>query len=166
MNETNSESNELFQIEKILEKTYDNKTKQFLYKVKWLGYPDEECTWEPRSNLELAPIILNKFEGKLNKKQNKNKTLKQTNKVKKDSGKNKRLELDISSIYGNINKDVPKRVIGIKRQNDHLLCLIEWENIENTKKLNSIVNHSIIREKYPFLLLTFYEERIKFQHLS
>ncbi len=171
MNESEKENDGLFQIEKIIDKSYDKDTKQYLYKVKWTGFPEEECTWEPKSNLILAPKILKEFEKKIEKakkkepkkdKKDKTNLKKNLTKEKKNLTKNKKIDLDISSIYGNINIDVPKKVIGLKKEKEELLCLIEWENNDKNKKLNSVVKQSIIREKYPFLLLSFYEQRIKF----
>jgi hypothetical protein len=180
MNESEKENDGLFQIEKILDKSYDSKTKQYLYKVKWTGFPEEECTWEPKSNLVLAPKILKEFEKKFEKKSEKGKKKelgkepkkdktnlkKNLTKEKKKLTMDKKIDLDITSIYGNINVDVPKKVVGLKKENEELFCLIEWENNDKNKKLNSVVKQSIIREKYPFLLLSFYEQRIKFTNQS
>ncbi len=44
MNESEKENDGLFQIEKILDKSFDSKTKQYLYKVKWTGFPEELFT--------------------------------------------------------------------------------------------------------------------------
>lgn len=33
------------------DRRYRKTTKQYEYRVKWLGFPDEESTWEPKSNL-------------------------------------------------------------------------------------------------------------------
>ncbi|KRX03005.1 Chromo domain protein [Pseudocohnilembus persalinus] len=42
-------SSDLYEIEKILEKKLINH--EYKYKVKWKGYSESECTWEPRENL-------------------------------------------------------------------------------------------------------------------
>ena len=40
---------EYYIVEKILDRKKEGK--KFLYKVKWEGYPESSCTWEPLSNL-------------------------------------------------------------------------------------------------------------------
>jgi hypothetical protein len=41
---------EAYEVEKILDKSQDENG-QTIYKVKWKGYPDSDCTWEPEENL-------------------------------------------------------------------------------------------------------------------
>jgi len=50
----------LWVVEKILDKKKEgNKIK---YKVKWKGFSLDECTWEPRSNLETVLDLITEFE--------------------------------------------------------------------------------------------------------
>jgi hypothetical protein len=61
-----AEENE-FEVESIIDKKkIGNKWK---YKVKWLGYSDEESTWEPIENLENVKEMLEEFEKEYAKKQ-------------------------------------------------------------------------------------------------
>ena len=39
----------MFEVEAILDRRRDGR--RWLYLVKWLGYPADECTWEPHSHL-------------------------------------------------------------------------------------------------------------------
>ena len=48
----------IYVIEKLLEKKYENNEK--FWKVKWLGFPPEESTWEPAANIQ--PWILSYYE--------------------------------------------------------------------------------------------------------
>ena len=157
---------EFFEIERIDDKNWDDKTNQQLYRVKWLGYPDDQSTWEPKESFKLAPQLLNDFNKNFQKKKSKNqkndlKIKTKTTLSKKSSVLN---QIDISSLYGNISVDIPKKIIGIKKENNELTCLIEWESTKDVKKLNSIVKHQILRESFPLILLSFYEERVKFKH--
>ena len=36
-------------------------TGQLEYKIKWKGYPHEQCTWEPFYHLAAVPRLVNKF---------------------------------------------------------------------------------------------------------
>lgn len=49
-------------VEKILEKKKVGSV--WKYKVKWEGYSEEECTWEPRENLKNVKYLIEEFENK------------------------------------------------------------------------------------------------------
>ena len=40
---------DVYEVEKILNKKRFGK--EWKYKIKWVGYPDDQCTWEPKDNL-------------------------------------------------------------------------------------------------------------------
>ena len=48
---------EEFEVEKILEKKIEKKTKNVLYLNKWKGYEDADNTWEPEENLDCTNLI-------------------------------------------------------------------------------------------------------------
>lgn len=52
--------------EYIVEKILDKKKvgSAWKYKVKWEGYSEEECTWEPRENLRNVKYLIDEFEAK------------------------------------------------------------------------------------------------------
>ena len=54
---------EEFDVEAILDHRYKRRLgKQTLeYLVKWVGYDQAECTWEPEGHLSNAPEILNRY---------------------------------------------------------------------------------------------------------
>ena len=59
--ELSSESrNEIYEVEKIItRKIYKNKK---YYLIKWLCFPINESTWEPKSNLKNLNYMIGKFE--------------------------------------------------------------------------------------------------------
>jgi hypothetical protein len=65
--EANIELNEdeeenLYEVESILDKKkFGSKWK---YKIKWVGYSEDECTWEPADNLTSVDDIMEEFESK------------------------------------------------------------------------------------------------------
>ena len=140
-----------YKVEKIIEKKWDQKNGKFLYKIKWCDYSEDECTWEGSDDID--PILIGKFENK-----DKNLSVIQTKIVKEKEPKKKSSQL----IKGQINVDIPKKVLGLKRVNDKLYWLVEWKENNKIKKVNSIVKNDILRQNYHQILLDFYEERLKF----
>lgn len=53
---------ENFVVEKIVGKRYNPKKKQVEYLLKWEGYPPEQNTWEPLSNLTTCKSLLQEYE--------------------------------------------------------------------------------------------------------
>lgn len=51
-----------FVVEKVIGKRYNQKKKQFEYLLKWEGYPPEQNTWEPLSNLTTCKSLLQEYE--------------------------------------------------------------------------------------------------------
>ena len=43
---------ELYTIEKILDKKYNPNTGKFTYLIKWEGWDESNNTWEPKENVE------------------------------------------------------------------------------------------------------------------
>ena len=161
---SNNKKNDLFEIEKIVDRMWENETKQYLYKIKWVGYPDDQSTWEPKDSLKLVPSLLKEFNESYYKIKSKKRIKKKASvTLSNQKSKIKGNQLEICSLYGDMSVDIPSKIIGLKKENNELVCLIEWENKNKVRKLNSIVKHKILKEKYPLLLLSFYEERIIFK---
>ncbi|VDN56073.1 unnamed protein product [Dracunculus medinensis] len=45
------ERDDVFIVERVIDMRYNSKTKTREYLLKWMGYTDEENTWEPVENL-------------------------------------------------------------------------------------------------------------------
>lgn len=60
--EIEDEYEEDFVVEKIVGKRYNPKKKQIEYLLKWEGYPPEQNTWEPLSNLTTCKSLLQEYE--------------------------------------------------------------------------------------------------------
>ena len=50
-----------YEVEDVIDKKVINGSP--FYKIKWLGYPVEECTWEPLENLSNITMMIDQFEG-------------------------------------------------------------------------------------------------------
>jgi hypothetical protein len=57
---------EVLEEEYIVEKILDKKKvgSVWKYRVKWEGFPEEECTWEPKENLRNVKYLLDEFQTK------------------------------------------------------------------------------------------------------
>jgi len=59
----------LYKVEKIRRKKFDENRKEWLYLVKWQGYDSDESTWEPEENLCYIPSLVENFNKKWDAKQ-------------------------------------------------------------------------------------------------
>ncbi|OHT01975.1 hypothetical protein TRFO_31052 [Tritrichomonas foetus] len=70
MESANEEEDGIYEVEAILgHQKYKNR---IFYKIKWKGYPIDECTWEEKSNL-FCPDILNEYLAQKSKRRSKRK---------------------------------------------------------------------------------------------
>ena len=97
------------------------------------------------------------------------------NKNEKMKGKNNNLNnLEIKKEFKEDNKqfregvlinDNPKKIVnvGVKNRNEKTLyCMVEWEQNPEIEILDSIVKYDKVKEKYPKLLLDFFESKLVF----
>ena len=201
---------EYYNIEKIIGRRKING--KFEYKIKWEGYPMNQCTWEPMKNLESAkelveeynrsnPIYLPQKSAKADHKKKddtflnkKRKEIKDENeeKVEKEEIKEenekknqenvpneKKVDEDIKinddNIKPNINEyineknnentfiidDSLKNVITVKQQNQKLMAVVNKLN-ENGELIKDYILTNELRRSNPWILLDFYESKIKF----
>ena len=165
---------DMYEVEKIINrKTFRNKT---YYLIKWLCYPINECTWEPKSSLKHLNYLLEEFEAKYpfsvdqdmynifceeanKKKRNKNKAkkLKESENEKKLLSKKKKIEyfsnaelnddsLDRLKIHLYINLN-EKHKEDSKKSNDELIIDLSSTNVPSEE---NIINNPI---KEPNLII-------------
>ena len=158
---------DMYEVEKIINrKTFRNKT---YYLIKWLCYPINQCTWEPKSSLKHLNYLLEEFEARYpysvdqdmynifceevnKKKTNKNKTkkTKESENEKKLLGKKKKIEyfsdielnepyLDRLKTHLYINLNDKQKDVS-KTLNDELIIDL---SSTNTPSEENIVNSSI-----------------------
>ena len=60
---SDSDNVDFFTVERIIEKKREGK--KLFYLVKWEGYPEEQNTWEPVSNLSNVKDMIREFEKKI-----------------------------------------------------------------------------------------------------
>ena len=158
-------------MEKIIDKRYINGKLE--YKIKWVGYPMSECTWEPVRNLANVKPMIKEFENssfEMNDKQNKltdyyliGKKRENNNDssfddeiYQKNEYRNKKP--DRKKIFYINNKY--KSIYTIKKKNSQLMAVVV---VEENGILNKItIPTQKLRKLNPDILIDFYEERIKF----
>ena len=155
-----------YEVEKIINCKYIRNKKYYL--IKWLYYPINQSTWEPKSNLETLEYMINDFESKYpysidsfmynifyndikakKKSKNRNKNIYKkylSKKRNKDfyfsiDGLDK-VNLDIfkKHLYISDNK---KQLNDIKQKNDDLIIDLRTEGKENEEKLNNSSENEI-----------------------
>ena len=174
-------SDELYNVERILDRRKVNG--KFEYKIKWEGYSMNQCTWEPMKNLESVKELVDEFdlahpENDEKNTKNKNFIHKKRNHTKiKSSQKSSEDEIskDIIKIEeepkDNLNEnelgisypinDSLKNVCTVKMKNGKLEALVEKLN-ENGEIEKTYIETSELRKTNPWILLDFYESKIKF----
>jgi hypothetical protein len=148
-------------VEQILEKK--RQKGEWKYKVKWEGYSMDECTWEPKENLNACKELLCEFE--------KNWCIK--NRPKKEALEEIKLVSPVEKIksmqdespFGDIDKDKGEKIIEAKIIDDinvELNCLVKWKTRQDLTPQSTWISSNIIRKKDPELLLRYYESKILF----
>ena len=181
---------EYFNIEKILDRRKING--RFEYLIKWEGYPVNESTWEPIKNLKNAKPLLEEYdkahsiniESENQKKKvsiiNNNKKKKVNEEIttmNKDNEEKSKIKNDIE-VIGDNNDENSKiliyenensynvdssltNVATVKKQNGKLMAIVEKIG-ENGQKFKTYIPTEELRKINPWILLQFYESKIKF----
>ena len=158
-------------MEKIIDKRYINGKLE--YKIKWVGYPMSECTWEPVRNLANVKPMIKEFENssfEMNDKQNKLTDYYLIGK-KRENNNDSSFDDEIYQKNEYRNKkpdrkkifyinDKYKSIYTIKKKNSQLMAVVV---VEENGILNKITIPTQKLRKLNFdILIDFYEERIKF----
>jgi hypothetical protein len=96
-----ADDEDMYNVERILDKKFNAVLKKYQYLIKWEGYGDDQNTWEPVESLESCPAMLAKFERRYarREKRKKEEAKKRMNSIaeKRAKGKKKKSALDSSS---------------------------------------------------------------------
>jgi len=146
-----SEGEEEFTVERILDKRVRNGKGEYL--IKWEGYPDTENTWEPVDNLD-CPDIIAAYEERAKKKQ-------EEKKRKKDEAgggkkKQKVVEEEDNKPRGFDRGLQAERIIGATDSSGELMFLMKWKDSDEA----DLVPARQANTKCPQIVIQFYEERL------
>ena len=180
-------SQEYFNIEKILDRRKING--RFEYLIKWEGYSENESTWEPVKNLKNAKPLLEEYDKAhsihCESEQKKAEGISYSNKKKKineeksnlNKGNGEKLKNNLEDV-GDNNDENSKilfyenensynvdnslaSVATVKKQNGKLMAIVEKIG-ENGEKFKTFISTEDLRKINPWILLQFYESKIKF----
>ncbi|XP_022084680.1 chromobox protein homolog 1-like [Acanthaster planci] len=169
--EEEEEDEEEYQVEKVLGKRI--KGGQVEYLLKWKGYPDDQNTWEPETNLD-CPELIQIYEDSVKQSQSKRKST--VNGGDGDSAKRKSKKVaevsaksnDISSktIEGTSSgstepegfdrKLEPEKILGATEKDGELIFLMKWKGSDRA----DLVRAKEANVKCPQVVISFYEERL------
>ena len=194
-----------YEVEKIVDKRVRNGKVE--YKIKWVGYSMEECTWEPLKNLENIKKMIDDYNEKINQKESQKKNSiekflgkktdnplpeeEKNNAIKNNEKENVNEEKNLPNLndlksnfeYNNNNlkennnnnkHDVLnnkkndsffvderyKEVFTIKREGNELCAIVIFDNNGIIEKKHILTKE--LQKINPFILIQFYESKIKF----
>lgn len=130
-----------YAVEKIIDKRIRNGVTE--YYLSWKGFPASENTWEPVRNLD-CPDLIQAFEAR--------------EKRTKEYKKTKSLEGPGRSS----SNHEPERIVGATNSGGELELLIKWKGTEYAE----LIPAKIANEKWPQLVIKFYEEHIQFNNCA
>ena len=180
----------LYLVEKILKRRKING--KYEYKIKWEGYPMSESTWEPMRNLETAKNLIEEYDrthpidsrSKSSKASCKQKNSTFINKKRKEEnceedeqirqneknideyGKNTDNDLKEKDNISTVKKayiidDSLDNVVTVKQKNQKLMAIVEKID-SNGVITKTYISTEELRKVNPWILLNFYESKIKF----
>ena len=151
-----------FYVEKILSKRILKGRPQYL--IKWLGWPESQATWEPRTNLQNVLKWVDEFEKTHNNlsedaSENNNKKVS----YNKPDSAHVFLEAEDELTFKADESDIPLRIITANIVDNILCFLVEWEiRPDGISPDSSYVKNNFLKDNYPKILIEFYESKIKF----
>ena len=149
-----------YNVEEILEKRITNgKTEYF---IKWHGFKISESTWEPEENLKNSQDFIDKFL-KGEEANKKPEPQKEDNFVENVEEVREVRQFEDIPILSELNDDVPKKIKSVKKIEEELYSLVEFEERSDGLVTDPCyVPSLLLRKLNPKLLIEFYESKIKF----
>ena len=147
------EEEETFQVEKILKKRVKNGRVEYF--LKWVGYSDEDNTWEPKENLT-CPDLIEEFEAKEKKKASSASSVKRTREKDEPGSSSSKKTKKEEGPQGFDRGLEPEKIIGATDTSGELMFLVKWKGTEDA----DLVPAKIANIKIPQAVISFYEERL------
>ena len=147
-----SEDEEIYSVEKIVDKRIvGGKVEYFL---KWKGFGSADNTWEPEENLDCSNLI-EEFERNLKAKKVK---IEQPKLLGEGKSPTKAIPTssEIDEKIGFARGLDPERIIGATEQDGNIIFLIKWKGSDE----NDLVPASEANIKCPQVVIKFYESKL------
>ena len=81
----------------------------------------------------------------------------------KEALENKEIILENRSLVPKYEKDIPERIISLRKIDEDLFCLTKWKcRNDGIQPEDCLVKNSYYKQKYPKLLIEYYESRVRF----
>ena len=150
-----SEPEDTYVVEKILKKRVKNGRVEYF--LKWLGFGDEDCTWEPRDNLTCDELIED-FEANLEKKpvikggKRSLDTFDSSSSWKKSDSRDHVLDPFIKDP----NKE-PEEILEVAQRNNVLQFRIKWIGDSGS----DWVSADVANQRCPHIVLKYYQDLLK-----
>lgn len=134
---------------------------------KKLRYPNYEMDQSEKGDesydSSLAEIDMKKRRRKRKRRRTKSKFVVEKPNHKRIPIEEHKKEILQEHLKGDITFDTPHKVKNVKIQNGRLVFNICWQSrSDGATPYDELVSHDILREKFPYLLLDFYEERLMY----
>ena len=136
---------EEFEVEHILDKKLDIKNNQVLYLIKWIGYGNQDNTWEPLRNLTNCLDLVERFD--IEKEEGEDAKSIKSNKKENSKSKNVNRNSSLEKKVKNFNSDKIK----VNHQNN--------SNAKKKEKNFNLNNHAAKNDKEEKKLLKFAMEK-------
>lgn len=178
---------EVYKVEKIINRRIKDGIVE--YRIKWLGYDSSENTWEPEENLDCIEIVEEFLEaqskGELDNYSNngsepEDDQVKDIENVTEDNNMEVSNDVDVdldcdldemneeekrqclTLFYEQSYNKEPETIIGVTDACGELMFLVRWKNSDTA----DLVPATIANEKWPQLVIKFYEDRIIFEGIN
>ena len=164
----------------IIEKILDRKKvkDKYQYLIKWQGYPEEDCTWEPIENLQYSLGLVKEYNKAHPTKKNNFNKAKKTNNFLNKKRKNI-INIEINDNEFQIKNKIEEKkntlkndeticidkslisVLTVQKYNEKLMAIVNKIQ-ENGEKIQAYITTEELMEINPWILLDFYESNIQF----
>jgi len=145
---------EEYVVEKILKKRI-NKGKVEYY-LKWVGYSEEENTWEPSDNLD-CPELIQKYEDELKSKEQAEKSKKRKGEESSGGSKKPKKSVEEDNRPRGFDRGLDaERIIGATDSSGELMFLMKWKGTDEA----DLVPARQANVRCPQTVIAFYEERL------
>ncbi|CAG9818496.1 unnamed protein product [Phaedon cochleariae] len=145
---------EVYVVERIISSRINDKgVKEYF--LKWVGFSEEDNSWEPERHLD-CPGLIEAFEKEQTRKEKENERKRKSNSIQSEVKGPKRKNDEKKSLGFDRGLE-PEKIIGATDSPGQLMFLIKWTGTDEA----DLVPAKQANLKCPQVVIKFYEERLK-----